>query len=79
MMNLIHHHRAHIPNGLAVLAAFLLLAAGITGLDKESEEYSSSQEITVAAKAEVNNGDSLNDTVENKRRGLNFGLLLFRR
>ena len=79
MMNLIHHHRIHLPTGLAVLAAFLLLTAGITGLDDVSGEYSSSEEITVSAKAESDDGDSLNDTVENKRRGLNLGLLLFRR
>ena len=79
MMNLIQHHRLHIPNGLAMFAALLLLTSSITGFESSQEGYSSDQESTASTKVEATDRDSINDAVENKHRGLNLGLLLFRR
>lgn len=79
MVHLIPHHRIHIPNVLAVLAAVLLLISSVAGVETDQEVYSSGQEIKSSANIESKKEDSINDVVENKRRGLNFGLSLFRR
>ena len=79
MMHLLPHHRIHIPNGLAMFAALLLLIISVTGFETNQEVYSSGQEVKSSAKIESNGGDSISDAVEHKRRGLNLGLLLFRR
>ena len=79
MMNLLPHHRFHIPNGLAVFAALLLLVTSVVGFETNQEVFSSGQDVTPSIKVEINTNDSINDSAENKRRGLNLGLLLFRR
>ena len=79
MMHLLPHHRIHIPNGLAMFAALLLLICSVTGFETNQEMYSSGQEVNSSEKVESNKGDSINDAAENKRRGLNLYLLLFRR
>jgi hypothetical protein len=79
MMHLIPHNRIHIPNVLAILAAVLLLISSVAGVKTNQEIYSSGQEIKSSASIESKEDDSINDAVENKRRGLNFGLSLFRR
>jgi hypothetical protein len=75
MMNLIPHHRIQIPNGLAMFAALLLLISSVTGFKTSQEGYSSGQETTTSIKA----GSGIDDSAENKSRGLKLGLLLFRR
>jgi hypothetical protein len=79
MMHLIPHNRIHIPNVLAILAAVLLLISSVAGVETNQEIYSSGQEIKSSAGIESKKDDSINDVVENKRRGLNFGLSLFHR
>jgi hypothetical protein len=79
MMHLLPHHRIHIPNGLAMFAALLLLISSATGFETNQEANSSAQELTSSANIETNKGDGINDAAEQKRRGLNIGLLLFRR
>ena len=79
MMNLHPHNRFHIPNGLAIFAALLLLISSVVGFEASQELYSSSQEIMTPVKAESSESENINDAVEHKRRGLNLGLLLFRR
>ena len=79
MTNLLPHHRFHIPNGLAVFAALLLLASSVVGFDSNQEGYSASQETMTAVKASNANNDKVNDSAGQKSRGLNLGLLLFRR
>ena len=79
MMHLLPHHRIHIPNGLAMFAALLLLISSVTGFGTNQEVNSSVQELTSSANIETNKDDGINDTAEQKRRGLNLGLLLFRR
>ena len=92
-MNLHPHNRFHIPNGLAIFAALLLLISSVVGFEASQEKvrpgigreaglgqlYSSNQEIMTPVKAESSESDNINDAVEHKRRGLNLGLLLFRR
>jgi hypothetical protein len=79
MMNLLPHHRFHIPNSLAIFAAVLLLVTSVVGFESNQEVYSSDQEATPSTKVSTNTNDSINDSAEHKRRGLNLGLLLFRR
>jgi len=79
MSNLIRHHRFHIPDSLAIFAALLLLITSVTGFENNQETFSSGQAPTSSIKADTNTGDLVNDSAEHKRRGLNLGLLLFRR
>jgi len=79
MMNLLPHHRLHIPNSLAIFAAVLLLVASVVGFETKQEIHSSSQEASTSIKANTDTNDSISDSAEHKRRGLNLGLLLFRR
>ena len=79
MMNLHPHNRFHIPNGLAMFADLLLLVSGVVGFDANPEVISSGKEIISSVKADSAEIDGIDDAVEHKRRGLNLGLLLFRR
>ena len=79
MLNLRPHRRLHIPNGLAIFAALLLIGSSIVGYETTQGVYSSSQETRTSAKAENAETDRINDAVERKSRGLKLGLLLFRR
>jgi hypothetical protein len=79
MMNLLPHHRLHIPNSLAIFAAVLLLVSSVVSFDSDQEIYSSGQETTPSVQVDTDANDSINDSAEHKRRGLKLGLLLFRR
>ena len=79
MINLLPHHRLHIPNSLAMFAAILLLVSSVVGFKSNPEMYSSSPEINPAPKVENVESNSINDAASNKRRGIHLGLLLFRR
>ena len=79
MMNLLPHHRFHIPNILAIFAALLLLVTSVTGFESEQEGYASSQETISSANVECADTDYANEAMEQKSSGLNLGLLLFRR
>ena len=79
MMNLLPHHRRHIPNGLAVFAAVLLLISSTTDLNTVQESHASGQEAPTSVKVEASSNDTMNDSAIPKRSGLNLGLLLFRR
>ena len=79
MMNLLPHHRRHIPNGLAVLAAVLLLIISTTDLNTDQGTHASGHEVPTSAKIEASSSDTMNDSATPRRRGLNLGLLLFRR
>lgn len=79
MMNLIPHHRVHIPNTLAIFAVVLLLISSATGLDTSREVDASGQQATVSAKADNAGNESINTSASTKSRRLNIGLLLFRR
>lgn len=77
MMNLIRHHRIHIPNSLAIIAVLLLLVSTAARFETTQSEVSSGQENSISVKAV--NSDSASNPVSKKSRGLNLGLLLFRR
>lgn len=79
MMNLKRHHKFHIPNMLAIYAAMLLVVTYLLGFEGDRDVYASSPEIISSANVDSANTDKVNDSVEHKRRGLNLGLLLFRR
>lgn len=79
MMKFLPHHRIHIPNSLAIFAALLLIASSVTGFETGQESYSSGQEITPSANVKNADNDHVGDGIEKKTRGINLGLLLFRR
>ena len=79
MMNLIPHHRFHIPNTLAIFAAVLLLVTSVVGFETRQEVQSSGQDIITSVKAKSAEKSRISDTVQKKRPGLNLGLPLFRR
>lgn len=78
MMNLIHHHRVHIPNSLAMLAAILLLLTSFYGYQASQTQEAPGQQ-TVAAASNDTGVSSASEDLVPKKRGLNLGLLLFRR
>ena len=79
MMNLLHRHRAHIPNGLAVLAAIMLLVTSVYGVKSTQSTESRDQQTVAAATTDTGGNTAGEDLGAKKRRGLNLGLLLFRR
>ncbi len=79
MLNLTPHTRFHVPNGLAMLAAVLLLASSVTTVRHDTEAPSSSADTNSAIQLESVEKNTVPDTVEEKRRGLNLDFLLFRR
>jgi len=79
MMNLRPHHRVHIPNTLAVIAVVLLLISSATGSDFHQETGASDQQSKYSINADNDGNESINNSASKKSRGLNLGLLLFRR
>ena len=76
-MKLLPQHRFQIPNSLAIFAALLLIASSVIGFETSQEAVSSGHQTTISAKA--NDNESINTSTRSKSRGLNLGLLLFRR
>ena len=79
MMNLLPHHRLHIPNGLAVFAAIMLLVTSAVGFGGSQDTNPAGKDITATATVKTTDNADMNSSIENKRRGLKLGLLLFRR
>ena len=79
MMKLLPHHRLHIPNGLAMLAALLLLISSVTGVKNSAEDQHAGDGVAAQTRVEASENSDIADTAMPKRRGLNLGLLLFRR
>ena len=79
MMNLLPNHRLHIPNSLAIFAAVLLLVTSVVGFESNRGTNYSDQETTITLKVNTDTNEGISDSAEHKRRGLNLGLLLFRR
>ena len=79
MKNLLPNHRVRIPNGLAVAAAFLLLASSVVGYESDLEMNSSAQSSAISSSVDCADNDAVSDAAEHTRRGLNLGLILFRR
>ena len=79
MMNLRPHHRIHIPNTLAMFAVLLLLISSATGFDTSQEADTSGQHATISVKADNTGNEIIDTSASKKSRGLNLGLLLFRR
>ena len=79
MMNLIRHRRSHIPNTLAIFAIIMLLATSAVGLGGLQDTDPAGKSMAASTTVKTNDNKDLNSSVENKRRGLKLGLLLFRR
>ena len=79
MMNLRPRHRVHIPNTLAIVAVVLLLISSVSGYGINQDANASGQQTTNSVKTDSTGNESINTTAGKKSRGLNLGLLLFRR
>ena len=79
MTHLTPNHRIRIPNGLAILAALLLLTSSVVGYESSLDVHSADANMAPSSNVESAEKDSITDTAQQKRRGLNLGLLLFRR
>ncbi len=77
MLNLRPHYRPQLPNSLALFAGLLLLISAAAGLHTSQEENFPDQETGISASAAESEG--INTSTKRKTRGLNLGLLLFRR
>ena len=77
MLNLRLHNRPKMPNSLAIFAVMMLLISAVANLETSQEAVSSGHQTTISAKATDN--ESINTSTRSKSRGLNLGLLLFRR
>ena len=79
MLNLTPHHRLQVPNGLAVLAAVLLLAISVGNFNSSSVADPSGATTSHATTVEHSESESIDDSKVSKRRDLNIGSLIFRR
>lgn len=79
MMNLRPHHRIQVPNGLAILAVLMLLISAAANFETRQETNSSGQESVMSAEFDKGGSVGVNNAAKSKSRGLNLGLLLFRR
>ena len=79
MMNLRPTHRIRIPNSLAIFAVLFLLISAVANFETNQEEIYSGQKTIISAKAENSIDGGLNTATKTRSRGLNLGLLLFRR
>jgi len=79
MLNLRPHHRIHIPNGLAVVAVLLLLIVSAANFVSMNGGVSQGQDSSISTSAEVMSSDKVIKASGKKSRGLNLGLMLFRR
>jgi hypothetical protein len=79
MLNLRPHHRIHIPNSLAVVAVLLLLIVSAANFVSVNDGVSAGQASDIPASAEgASNGNAINASAK-KSKGINLGLMLFRR
>lgn len=79
MLNLLKHHRIHVPNGLAIFAAILLLVSTTVGYQANQDLQTPDQQTITSVNIDTSDSDVAADVAQKKRRGLNLGLLLFRR
>ena len=77
MLNLRPKNRPKMPNSLAIFAVLMLLISAVANVETRQEGVSAGQQTTISAKAAES--ESINTSVKSKSRGLNLGLLLFRR
>jgi len=79
MLNFRPHHRIHIPNSLAVFAVLLLLIVSAVNFVSVSNGVSQGQDSSISTNAEGTSSDKVINASGKKSRGLNLGLMLFRR
>lgn len=79
MLNLRPHHRIQIPDILAVIAVLLLLVSSAASINTDQNTLAAGQEATISVNAEAAANDGADSVTMKKPRGLNLGLLLFRR
>lgn len=79
MLNLRPRYRIHIPNSLAVVAVLLLLIVSAANFVNVNGAVSAGQENSISTSAEGAPSDKVINASGKKPRGLNPGLMLFRR
>lgn len=77
MLNLRPRNRPKMPNSLAIFAVLMLLISAVANVETRQEVVSPGQEATLSAKSTESEG--ISTSTKSKSRGLNLGLLLFRR
>ena len=66
-------------DGVVFFGVLFLLISAVANFETNQEEVSSGQETTISVKTEDSGDDGLNTETRTRSRGLNLGLLLFRR
>ena len=79
MLNLRPHYRIHIPNSLAVVAVLLLLIVSAANFVSVNDGVSPGQENSISTSTGGAASDNVINASGKKPRGLNLGLMLFRR
>ena len=84
MIKLLKHHRFQIPNGLAIVAATVLVISSIIGFEAKQEVHSANDaNVHVVQTDSIGTDsigtDSIGNATEQKSRRFNIGSLLFRR
>jgi hypothetical protein len=79
MLNLKPHRRIHIPNSVALLAVLLLLVSTAADIQSGPGEIASGQQSGISTNADSTRSSQVINAAEKKTRGINLGLLLFRR
>ena len=79
MIKLLKHHRFQIPNGLAIVAATVLVISSIIGFEANQEVHSANDANVHVVQTDSIGTDSIGNATEQKSRRFNIGSLLFRR
>ncbi len=79
MIKLLKHQRFQIPNGLAIVAAGVLVVSSIIGFEANQEVYSPPLDDMHVVQSDSTETDSISNVAENKSRPFNIGSLLLRR
>ena len=81
MLNLTPHRRLKIPDGLAILAAVLLIGSSVVGVSSNENTLATVDEcdITLTVKNIESDFKVIDDAVKHKSHVLKLGLQLFRR
>ena len=80
MLNLTPHHRLHIPNGLAIFAAVLLIGSSLVGVSSNQDDPAAvnKNDIIMTAKHLETDINDIGNVVKQTSHALKLGLRLFR-
>ena len=80
MIKLLPHHRLHIPNSLAMFAAFVLVVSSVIGFEEnQASAINTGLETAPVIQTNTAKTDSIPNSLEKKSRRFSIGSLFFRR